>query len=75
MNVVDEKGLRNADMKKRNKKKRFELRYEMENFYRVNFNFIERIEILCETIQNAKTLRINPPTIVTKKSIKEVQKF
>lgn len=38
MNVVDEKGLKNADLKKRNKHKRYELRYEMENFYRVLFN-------------------------------------
>ena len=35
MNVVDDKGLKNADLKAKNKKKRYELKYEMENFYRV----------------------------------------
>ena len=37
MHIVDEKGLKNADLKKKNKKKRFELRYDMENFYRVKY--------------------------------------
>lgn len=36
MQVVDDKGLKNADLTKRNKNKRYELRYEMENFYRVS---------------------------------------
>jgi hypothetical protein len=46
MQIVDEKGLKNADLKKRNKKKRFEIRYEMENFYKVSYKLIARIGIL-----------------------------
>ncbi len=36
MQVVDETGLKNADLKKRNKKKRYEIKYEMDDFYKVN---------------------------------------
>lgn len=39
MQVVDESGLKNADLKKRNKKKRYEIRYEMDDYYKVDNSY------------------------------------
>ena len=40
MKVLDEEGLKNADEKKKKKKQQYDVKYQVENNYRVKFNKI-----------------------------------